>query len=316
MKPLFLTEDDIEGLLSVPEMIDALDVAFRDQAQGLAVSNPRRRLRIPGVMLHMMAGAIPGYFGYKAYTVGAGKVRFLFFLFDSRTTDLIAIMEADRLGQIRTGAATGLATRLLSNTEATTATLFGAGWQAESQLLAMDAVRDLQKVWVVNRNLDRRMAFIKKMQPLTKAELVSPSSAEEPVRKSQIVTTITTSRDPVFSGEWLQAGAHVNAAGGNMLLRREVDDHAILRANRIVVDSIEQAKIEVGEFVSVIETGRRQWEDFIELRLVVSGSVPARISASDITFFKSQGSALEDVAAGKLAYERALERGVGRALDL
>jgi ornithine cyclodeaminase/alanine dehydrogenase-like protein (mu-crystallin family) len=154
------------------------------------------------------------------------------------------------------------------------------------------------------------------MQPRVRAELVYASSAEEAVRLSHIVTTITNSREPVLKGEWLQPGRHINAAGGNMLLRRELDDESVLRANRIVLDSIEQAKIEAGEFVGVIETGRRRWESFVELRDVVAGLKSGRNAPTDVTLFKSLGVALEDVAIGKLAYERALERRFGRTLDL
>jgi alanine dehydrogenase len=315
MKILYLKEHDVEQLASVPEVIDALDTAFREQATGRAWTNPRNRLRLPGATLHMMAGAIPGYFGYKAYAVTAGKATFFFFLYSAETVELVAMIEADALGQIRTGAASGLATRVLANPDARLATMFGAGWQAESQLLAIDAVRRLERVWIVNKRPERREAFIAKMQPLVKARLEGAKSAEESVRSSHIVTTITSSREPVLKGEWLQPGVHVNAAGGNLLLRREVDDEVVLRANRLVVDSIDQSRIESGEFLGVIETGRRHWEDFIELRHVVAGSIPGRTAASDITFFKSGGLALEDVAIGKLVYERALERGVGRNIN-
>ncbi len=316
MKILYLKEHDIEDLASVPETIDVLDAAFRDQAAGKAWMSPRSRLRLPGATLHMMAGAMPGYFGYKAYAVGAGRAQFFFYLYSAETKELIAMMEADTLGQIRTGAATGVATRILANPDASEVTLFGAGWQAQSQLLAMDAVRKLKRVQIVNRRPERREQFIAKMQPLVKAALVAAASPEEAVRSSHIVTTITSSREPVLKGEWLQPGTHINAAGGNLLLRREVDDEVLLRANRLVVDSLEQCRIESGEFLRVIETGRRHWEDFVELRNVVAGAAPGRTSATEITFFKSGGLALEDVAIAKLVYERALAQNAGRTLDL
>jgi ornithine cyclodeaminase/alanine dehydrogenase-like protein (mu-crystallin family) len=316
MKALFVRERDVEQLVSVPDLIDALDEAFRHQASGRAFGNPRQRLRMTGATLHMMAGAIPGYFGYKAYTVTRGKTAFLFFLFSAETTELLAIMEADALGQKRTGAATGLATRLLSNSDAGEVTLFGAGWQAESQLLAMDAVRTLKRVWIVSRNPERREAFIAKMRPQVKAQLASAPSAEEAVKSSQIVTTITSSREPVLKGEWLRPGTHINAAGANMLVRREIDDEVVLRARRVVVDSIEQARIESGEFLGVIDAGRRRWDDFVEFRDVVAGIKGGRSDAGEITLFKSGGLGLEDVVAGKLVYERAQERGSGQKLDL
>src|SRR5262245_37283612 len=240
MKTLYLKENEVDQLISTPEAIDILDTAFRDQAIGRAWTNPRNRLRLPGATLHIMAGAIPGYFGYKAYTVTAGKAKFLFFLYSAQTTDLLAIIEADALGQMRTGAASGLATRLLARPDSQQATVFGAGWQAQSQLLAIDAVRDLKRVFISSPTPERRDAFIAKMQPLVKAELAYANSAEEAVRSSEIVTTITSSREPVLKGEWLQPGVHINAAGGNLLLRRELDDDVVMKSNRLVVDSIEQ----------------------------------------------------------------------------
>jgi ornithine cyclodeaminase/alanine dehydrogenase-like protein (mu-crystallin family) len=315
MSALYIKEEDVAALVTVPEVIEVLDAAFRDQAEGRAWTNPRNRLRLPGGSLHMMAGAIPGYFGYKAYTVGGGKTKFFFFLYSAKTTDLLSMMEADTLGQIRTGAATGLATRVLSRPDSTTATLFGAGWQAQTQLLAMDAVRKLTRVFVVNKRPERRDEFIQTMQPRVRAELAAAASGEDAVRSSQIVTTITSSREPVLNGEWLQPGTHINAAGGNMLLRREFDDEVVTRASRLVVDSIEQCKIESGEFLASIETGRRHWEDFVELRDVVAGFKPGRTGPADITLFKSGGIALEDVAIGKLIYERAVQRGIGRKLE-
>jgi ornithine cyclodeaminase/alanine dehydrogenase-like protein (mu-crystallin family) len=315
MKPLYLREDDVENLVTVPEVIEALDTAFRDQASGRAWINSRSRLRVSGGALHLMAGAIPGYFGYKAYTVGGGHAKFYFFLFSAETTSLLTMMEADTLGQIRTGAATGLATRHLSNPDTSVATIFGAGWQAQSQLLAMDAVRHLSRVFIVNKTPERGEEFMKKMRSQVRAELVAAGSAEEAVRSSQIVTTITSSREPVLKGEWLQNGTHVNAAGGNMLIRREIDDEVVSRAGRLVVDSIEQCKIESGEFIGAIETGKRHWEEFVELRDVVAGFKPGRQNPSEITLFKSGGIALEDVAIGKIVYERAVERGIGKFLN-
>jgi len=314
MNRLFLKESDVQALAPMADVINALEEAFRHQAEGSAFNNPRTRLKMPGSTLHILPAAIPGYFGYKAYTSAAGGARFLFFLFQAGSTDLLAIMQADVLGQIRTGAATGLATRLMANPDAADATLFGAGWQAQSQLLAMDAVCNLKRVHIVNRKKERREEFIRKMQPQVKTQLLEAESAEGAVRISQIVTTMTSSREPVLKGEWLQPGTHVNAAGGNLLLRRELDDEAVLRSARVVVDSIEQAKLEAGEFVGPIETGRRHWENFIELREVVSGTKAGRTNPQEITLFKSVGLGLEDVAIAKLVYERAIERKMGAPL--
>jgi alanine dehydrogenase len=313
--PLYLTEADVESLISVPETIGILETAFRNQSQGTSVANPRQRLRMSSATLHIMAGSIPGYFGYKAYTTAAGKAQFRLYLFDDRTTELLSVMEADTLGQIRTGAATGLATKFLANTGTTEAALFGAGWQAQSQLLAIDAVCSPERTWILSRNAERRESFIRKMQPQVRTKLVAAEEPEAAVKSSQVITTMTSSREPVLKGEWLQAGQHINAAGGNLLLRRELNDEAVLRADLVVVDSIEQAKIEAGEFVGVIETGKRRWQDFIELRDVVSG-LRRRARTADVTLFKSLGLALEDVAIASAVYSRAMERGVGGRIHL
>src|SRR5215813_9204715 len=171
MNNRFVKEEEVLRLAPIPKVIDALEQAFRDQSVGKAFNNPRNRLRMPGSTLHIMAAAIPGYFGYKAYTSAAGGARFLFFLFKAETTELLATMEADALGQIRTGAATGLATRLMANSNVDEAALFGAGWQAETQLQAVDAVRELKRIYVINRKPERREEFIRKMQPMVRAEL-------------------------------------------------------------------------------------------------------------------------------------------------
>lgn len=305
MQFLYLKEEEIEQLVTVKETIDLLDKLFLEQAASRAFTNSRERLRMPGATLHLMAGAMPGYFGFKAYTSARGKTQFFFFLYSAQSSELVAMMEANRLGQIRTGAATGLATRLLANPNANEAALFGCGWQAQTQLVAMDAVRNLKRVWIINRDPERRRAFITAMQPRVKAELIAATSAEDAVRRSQIVTTITNSRDPVVNGEWLTAGTHINAAGGNRLLRREVDDETVLRCNRVVVDSVEQAKIEAGEFLGVIQSGRRHWQEFIELRELVANPKIGRENPTDITLFKSLGVAIEDVAVSKLVYEKA-----------
>ncbi len=315
MTPLFLKDNEIADLVSVSDAIEVLGEAFRQQASGEATSAPRHRLATGTAFLHMLAGAVPGYFGYKAYVTSRVRSQFMFYLFDSNTCEQLAIMEADGLGQIRTGAATGIATRYLARDDVRVATMFGLGWQAESQLLAMDAVRDLSHVWLVNRNVERAQRFVAKMEPQVRAALKPSRSAEDSVRESGLVTTITNSREPVLFGDWVQAGTHVNAAGGNMWLRREVDADLVSSADRLVVDSIEQARIECGEFLPVMVPGRRHWDEVQELKDIVSQQ-SGRLGPEERTLFKSLGMGLEDVALGALAYERAKERGVGRKLDM
>lgn len=314
MKPLFLGEEDVRGLASVAETVDVLEKAFLEQSRGEATAHPRHRLATRGAFLHMLAGASSGYFGCKAYTTGGGPGRFLFYLFDVESAGLVSVMEAEWLGQIRTGAATGLATRLLARDDAKVATVFGAGFQAESQLLGMASVRSLERVWIVNRTRRRGEEFIERMSPQVTGDLVLAESPEEAVRESHLVTTITGSREPVLLGKWIQDGTHINAAGGNIALRRELDTAAIMRSDRIVVDSIEQARTECGEFVPAFTVGRRHWDEVVELKDALAR--PVDRGASEVTLFKSLGIGLEDVALGAFVYERAKERGVGRPLDL
>ncbi len=314
MKPLFLGEEDVRGLASVAETVDVLEKAFLEQSRGEATAHPRHRLATRGAFLHMLAGASSGYFGYKAYTTGGGQGRFLFYLFDAESAGLVSVMEAEWLGQIRTGAATGLATRLLARDDVKLATLFGAGFQAESQLLGMASVRSLERVWIVNRTRRRAEEFIERMSPQVTGDLVLAESTEEAVRESRLVTTITGSREPVLLGKWIQDGTHINAAGGNIALRRELDTAAIMRSDRIVVDSIEQARTECGEFVPAFTVGRRHWDEVVELKDALAR--PVDRGASEVTLFKSLGIGLEDVALGAFVYERAKERNVGRPLDL
>ena len=313
--PLFLKEEEIAEVVSVSDAIGVLRTAFRQQVTGEATSSPRRRLATGTAFLHMMAGAVPGYFGYKAYATSRTGAGFMFFLFDANTCEQLSIMEADRLGQIRTGAATGIATELLARDDVRVATMFGAGWQAESQLLAMAEVRKLSRVWIVNRNPKRAERFIERMAPQVQAELKPAVSAEDAVRESRLVTTITSSREPVLFGDWIGAGTHVNAVGGNMWLRREVDADLVLGSEQLVVDSIEQARIECGEFLPVLVPGRRHWDEVKELKDIV-GQESGRVTPEERTFFKSLGLGLEDVALGAWVYERAKERGMGRKVDM
>ena len=308
-----MKDDEVAELVSVSDAIGVLRTAFQQQLTGEATSSPRNRMATGTAFLHVLAGAVPGYFGYKAYVTSRVKSQFMFFLFDSNTCEQVSIMEADRLGQIRTGAATGVATQSLAREDVKVATIFGAGWQAESQLLAMDQVRNLSLVWIVNRDPERAERFIERMAPQVRAELKLATSAEAAVRESRLVTTITTSREPVLFGDWVAAGTHVNAAGGNIWLRREVDADLVLNSEKLVVDSIEQARIECGEFLPVLVPGRRHWDEVQELKDIVAKR-SGRETSDERTLFKSLGIGLEDVALGALIYERAKARGVGRAV--
>ncbi|MDL1895879.1 ornithine cyclodeaminase family protein [Anaerolineae bacterium CFX7] len=311
--PLFLTESDVEKLLTMDDALRLVEDALRDFGNGAAQNQPRQRIRAPHGVLHVMPAGLfsRGYMGFKAYTSFRGGARFYFHLFDSNTGDYLAIIQADRLGQMRTGAASGVATKFLARKNAKTIGIIGTGWQAESQLEAVCAARNFAKVKCFSRAETRRQQFAAKMSAQLKIEIEPVVSAQDAVVESDVVIAITTAAQPVVNGEWLKAGAHVNAAGSNWTTRREVDSTAVKRAHAIFADSVEQAKIEAGDLSQAVSENAIGWHQVQELSALVSGRAAGRAGDDDITLFKSCGIALEDVAVGARVYERARAQGIG-----
>lgn len=313
---LYLTEADVEQLLTMPMALEAVEAAFRHLGTGTAENIPRRRLRLPQGSLHLMAAALPdlGYMGYKAYTVFRGRLQFYFWLYETESGALVCMMEANLLGQIRTGAASGVATRWMARPDAQTAGILGAGWQARSQLEAVCLARPVRKVLAFCRTAARLERFCETMQEQLGIPCLPASSAEAVVEQCDILTTITSSSNPLFDGDRIRPGTHINAAGGNSLARRELDDACLRRCGSIVVDSRDQARLECGEFLRPIERGFLHWEQVGELGEVVTGRRPPRNGPAEITLFKSLGLAIEDVAVAARVYRLALERKTGRLL--
>jgi ornithine cyclodeaminase/alanine dehydrogenase-like protein (mu-crystallin family) len=317
--PLYLTERDVTELLQMADTLAAVEAVFKAQAAGTASNQARRRVRAAGATLNVMSAAMEGtaavraYLVLKAYTVTSSGARFHVSLYDAGTGELLAFIEADRLGQMRTGAASGIATKYLAREDAHTVAVYGTGWQARSQLAAVCAVRSIRDVRVYSRRPENRERFCAEMAAELHLNSIRPVDQPEAAAEgADIIITITSARNPVVSGEMLGPGVHINAAGGNSLLRRELDDEAITRASSIIVDSVDQARIEAGELLSAVEKGLLTWERVRELRQIVSGEVQPRRSDNDITIFKSLGLAIEDLAAAAVVYERALERKLGK----
>ena len=310
---LFLTEEDVGSLLTMDAAIEALEEAFRHQAAGTALNSPRRRIRMGGGMLHFMAAAdrSTGVTGMKWYGGFGEGMRFHVQLSDSETGELLAVMEANRLGQVRTGAASGVATKYMARADARTVAMIGSGYQAETQLEAICRVRPVERVRVFSRTAERRETFAARMAASLDIEVKAVGSAEECVADADVVAVITSATSPVLKGEWLPEGTHVNAAGVNHWLRRELDGRAVARSSVIVADDVEQARLECADLIHPVERGELTWQRVRELWEVVSGSAAGRTSPNDITLFESQGIALEDIAAGYHVYRLAKERGVG-----
>jgi ornithine cyclodeaminase/alanine dehydrogenase-like protein (mu-crystallin family) len=316
---LYLTEQDVERLLTMPEAIEALDAAFRRQAEGQAINHSRERLYVPNGTYHTMVAADLGLetFGIKAYTAFRPAAKFLFLLYSATSGELLAIMEADRLGQIRTGAASGVATRYLARRDGKLRVgIVGTGWQARSQLLAICAARDVERIAAFGRNAARREAFCTEMSDLLRLPVDPVESAREAVEGMDVVVTATTAKQPVLEGGWLTEGAHLNVVGSNGLTRLEIDDQTVKRSGLIVVDSIEQSKMESGDLLGPYERRLFRWETVVELSEVVSGRHPGRADAGQITLFKSNGIALEDVAVATLIYRKAVAESAGAPLPM
>ncbi len=306
----FFSEEDVSRVLTMEVAIEAVEEGFRLLGNGGAVNRPRQRIKLPQLMLHVMpaGSAALGYAGLKAYTAGPGGARFVFLLFEAESGKLEAVMDADALGQIRTGAASGVATRHLALPDASTVGIFGTGWQARSQLEAVLEVRRVESALACGRDPAKCKTFCREMAERL-AIPVRPSVPEE-VAAADIVITATSSRKPVLLGEWLRPGQHINAIGANFLHRRELDESAVERAACIVVDSREQAELECGDLVPLVEAGTRKWGDLVELGDIVAGKAPFEREEEAITLFESQGIALEDVAVAR----RVLERGRAQRL--
>ncbi|MCX7689744.1 ornithine cyclodeaminase family protein [Thermoflexus sp.] len=315
--PILLREEDVRALLPISEAIRALEQAFRAQAEGQVANVPRARVRWPRGALHVMAagGAGIGYVGLKAYTTVGGQARFVVLLFDIESGALVAIMEADMLGRLRTGAATGLATRYLARPDARIVGMYGTGRQAATQLMAVCAVRTIEEARVYSPTRERREAFARRMAETLGIPVRAADRPEAVAEGADILITITSAREPILRGAWLRPGMHINAAGSNALIRRELDEEAVTKADFIVIDARDQGKIEAGDLLEPLERGRLQWERIHELKDVVAGRV-RRAHPDQITLFKSLGIALEDVAVAAIVYERAVAQGIGESLRL
>jgi ornithine cyclodeaminase/alanine dehydrogenase-like protein (mu-crystallin family) len=236
-------------------------------------------------------------------------------LFSTETGALLTMMEANWLGRLRTGAASGVATKHLAREEATVVGMFGSGEQAETQLMAVCAVRDVAIAKVYSRTRDVLHAFCEQMGRLVRTEVVPMTHVDAVVEGSDILITATTASAPLFSGDLLSPGAHLNVIGSNWADRREVDATTIRRADLIAVDSIDQGRIEAGDLLLAEQEGVYAQEKTVELGQIIAGRTPGRATAEQITLFKSVGIALEDIAAAARVYQHAVESGVGQEIN-
>ena len=308
--PLYLTEQDVEALLTPEDAVDAVEECFRRMASGVVENAPRRRLALEGGRLADMAASDLelGYAGAKIYAGFREGAVFVVTLFDVARPELVAVIEADQLCRLRTGAASGVAARHLAREGAASLGVIGCGYQAATQVACIRAaVPTIERVVAYCRTATSLERFCR-------AVGAEAGESHRAAAEQDVVVTVTTSRDPVLRGEWLRPGALVCACGANVLGARELDNVVLERATFVCCDSEEQARLESSDLVEPIERGALDWLEVHELQEVVAGDLPGRQAAEDIVVFKSNGLAAWDVAVAARAVQRARERGLGRQL--
>ncbi|MEQ7007052.1 ornithine cyclodeaminase family protein [Actinopolymorpha sp. B17G11] len=314
---LLLTDEDVGNLLSLDAAVATSEEAFRLLGTGAAENGVRQRVSRDAAVLNLMGAIAPtlGVMGVKTYPVVRTDVTqgsaFTFQLFDLSTGQLAALLRANVLGNIRTAAATAVATRQLARPDSRTLAVFGTGWVAHGQVLATTRVLpSLERVLVVGRSPERTATFCTEMALETGLE-VAPSEPEVAIRAADVVITATGARTPVFDGTWLRAGTHVNAVGSNYADKQELDAEAVITADVVAVDSLDVARAECGDLLA----GLSDWSGVVELGAVLVGNAAGRGVDNDITVFESQGLALLDLTAARYVVRRAGEERVGIGLE-
>ena len=314
---LFLKDEDVAQCMNMDAMLKAIETMQREYGDGQAHNMTRRKIIAEGGMLSVMGGGLfhQGLLGVKTYTVVKGAYSFQVSLYDANTGELLLYTQANRLGQLRTGATTGVAVKHLANSGEAAVGIIGTGGQASSQLEAVSKVRDIKKIKVFSRTQDRREEFARRMTDAMGVEVSAADTNEAAVRDCDIVLCIAATMEPVVEGAWLKDGSTVMGAGPTTWRAREVDEATFKRAGKLIVDSTEQAAIEAGDLCSAVDKGIIQWSKVHELRHVVSGAVTGRDSDDQVVYAKIMGTGVADVAAAKLAYDSAKAQGLGTEMD-
>jgi ornithine cyclodeaminase/alanine dehydrogenase-like protein (mu-crystallin family) len=314
---LFLKDEDVAQCVTMDAMLEAIETMQHQYGDGQAHNMTRRKIIAESGMLSVMGGGLfhQGLMGVKTYTVVNGQYSFQVSLYDANTGELLLYTQANRLGQLRTGATTGVAVKHLANNEDATVGIIGTGGQAATQLEAVSKVRGIKKIKAFSRTQDRREEFARRMADTMGVEVSAAASNEDAVRDCDIVLCIAATMEPVVEGAWLKDGSTVIGAGPTTWRAREVDEETLKRAGKLIVDSTEQAAIEAGDLCSAVDKGIIQWSKVHELRHVVSGAVTGRDDQDQIVYAKIMGTGVADVAAAKLAYDSAKAQGLGTEMD-
>ena len=314
---LFLKDEDVAQCVTMAAMLEAIESMQRQYGDGQAHNMTRRKIIADSGMLSVMGGGLfhQGLLGVKTYTVVKGAYSFQVSLYDANTGELLLYTQANRLGQLRTGATTGVAVKHLANPGDATVGIIGTGGQAPTQLEALSKVRGIKKIKAYSRTQEHQEEFARRMTDTMGVEVSAVASNEDAVRDCDIVLCIAATMDPVVEGAWLKDGSTLIGAGPTTWRAREVDEAVITRAGKLIVDSTEQAAIEAGDLCSAVDKGIIQWSKVHELRHIVSGAVTGRDSKDQLVYAKIMGTGVADVAAAKLAYDSAKAAGLGTEID-
>ncbi len=314
---LLLRDQDVDQLVTMDLILPAIEDMQRQYGEGHAYNLPRRIIMTDNREMASMGGGLfyQDVFGAKTYTVVQGGYAFHVSLYNAHTGQLLAFLQANRLGQLRTGATTGLAVKYLARQNATSVGIIGSGAQAGTQLEAICKVRGITQAKVYSPNPERRHAFAMRMSSSLGITVTAVDANRDAVAGSDIVDCIANNTDPVVLGEWLSPGVTVVGAGPTAWRARELDEAAVTKADRIYVDSLEQAAYEAGDLASAVSKGLIQWEQMWELRRLVAGFAPGRRSDKEVIYAKLMGTGVADVAAAKLAYDLAKQQGIGTEIE-
>lgn len=315
---LLIREDEVNELLPMAEAADTVEEVFTQLGQGKAFNNPRTRIKLNGEILHVLPAAAPQMdaLGLKSYTAFRGGIKFLVLLYSAKTGELKALLQAQRLGELRTGGVASVAIKHMAKETTPRGALFGAGTMGRAMLEGMVNARTFEEVRVVDLNQERLKAFCEEQSARLNVNLVPAVDGNEAVDGADVVVTMTTAKDPVFDGKRLTDGATVVAAGSNLLQKREIDSMVIRRSSRIVVEAKDQAQLEAGDLFVPIDAGFLHWNQIHELSEVLLGHIPGRESDSEINIFKSVGLGLQDVAVAAKIYDAAVKAGAGLEIPI
>jgi alanine dehydrogenase len=309
---LFLTHEDVSASVTMLDAVDAMEGAFREQAEGKVIQPHRLNLKAGKGWLRVGPAVLEGsgYMGFKAMNLAPGHgVRYQVHLYRIADGELVAIMDALHLTTLRTGATSAVATRRLAGGKATTVGVIGSGIEARAQLEAMHALGLARSARVYSPTQANREKFAADYSRSLGIEVVPVGEAKEAVRGCSLVVAAVKSTETALLGEWLEPGTHVNSVGTARPEQREIDAVTFQRSAVIVVDTREGVFSEAGDAIAAKDVVSP--EQVYELAELVTGRAPARSDEKQITLFKSVGSAHQDIAIAARIFARAREKNLG-----